>query len=99
MKVIQPNCRVQFTAEDIEFIIAHLSKKAGDKEHLVELLTDIETRDQILDDESLFRAMLENCACLKISTHFYFYVLVRHVLRRTGIQDRDVADYVAEMLT
>src|SRR5207237_5632101 len=36
--------------------------------------------------------------CLKISTHFYFYILVRHVLRRTGIEDRAVADYVAEIL-
>jgi hypothetical protein len=98
MKLIQPNCRIQFTAEDVEFIISHLSKKPGDANSLIQLLTDPDTRDQILDDAGLFHAMLENCACLKISTHFYFYVLVRHVLKRSGIEDRAVADYVAEML-
>jgi hypothetical protein len=47
----------------------------------------------------LFRALLEQTGCLRVSNHFYFYVLVRNVLRRAGIQDRAVADYVAEMLT
>jgi len=28
-----------------------------------------------------------------------FYVLVRHVLRRSGLDNRNVADYVAELLT
>src|SRR4029077_18975140 len=34
-----------------------------------------------------------------VSTRFYFYILVRHVLRRSDIQDRAVADYVAEVLS
>jgi hypothetical protein len=98
MKLIQPNCRVQFTAEDIDFIVSILGKRLGDAECLVKLLADEETRDQILDDEALFRAFLEFRGCLRVSSHFYFYVLVRHVLRRSGIQDRVVADYVAEVL-
>ena len=35
---------------------------------------------------------------MRVSTHFYFYVLVRHVFKRSGIEDRVVADYVAEVL-
>src|SRR5436190_10584230 len=98
MKVIQPNCRVQFTAEDVRFIVSILGAKTGDTACLVKLLTDEESRDLILDNEALFLALLEHRGCLKVSTHFYFYVLVRHVLRRTGIEDRQVADYVAEVL-
>src|SRR4026209_1475956 len=98
MKVIQPNCRIQFTAEDIDLIVSTLHPKAGDHQCLVKLLTDEETRDLILDNEALFHALLEHRGCLKVSTHFYFYVLVRQVLRRTGIEDRAVADYVAEIL-
>jgi hypothetical protein len=98
MKVIQPNCRVQFTAEDIAFILAVLGKK-DDGPSLVALLTDLETRDLILDNDALFHALLEQRGCLRVSSHFYFYVLVRHVLRESGIEDRSVADYVAEMLT
>jgi hypothetical protein len=99
MKVIQANCRVQFTANDVDFILSVLGKKGGAAESLVLLLADPETRDLILDDEMLFRALLEQGGCLRVSPHLYFYVLVRHVLRRSGMQDRRVADYVAELLT
>lgn len=98
MKMIQPNCRVQFAAEDIDFILSVLGKKIGTAECLTKLLADEETRDIILDDDELFRALLERGGCLRVSTHFYFYVLVRNVFRRSDIQDRAVADYVAEVL-
>src|SRR5437773_2984822 len=74
MKVIQPNCRVQFTAEDIDFILSVLRPKVGNAECLVKLLTDEESRDLILDDEALLRAVLEHRSCLRISAHFYFYI-------------------------
>src|SRR5712671_5294241 len=99
MKVIQPNCRVQFTAEDIDFILNVLRPKVGNAECLVKLLTDEESRDLILDDEDLLRAILEHRSCLRISTHFYFYILVRQVFRRSHIMERGVADYVAEVLS
>ena len=98
MKMIQPNCRVQFAAEDVEFVLSVLGGNTGDAGCLVKLLTDEEARDTILDDERLFHALLERCGCLRVSSHFYFYILVRHVFRRAGIQERTVADYVAELL-
>ncbi len=98
MKVIQPNCRVQFTAEDIDFILSVLQPGASSPASLVQLLADESSRDLILDDEKLFQAVLERRNCLQISTHLYFYILVRQVFRRGGIEDRNVADYVAEML-
>src|SRR5437762_12630449 len=99
MKLIQPNCRAQFAAEDIDFILSVLGRKIGTAECLVKLLADEETRDLILDDEALFHALLEHRGCLQVSTRFYFYILVRHVFRRSDIQDREVADYVAEVLS
>jgi hypothetical protein len=99
MKMIQPNCRVQFAAEDIEFILSVLDKKPGNTECLINLLADEETRDSILDDDHLFHALLERGGCLKVTSRFYFYILVRHVFRRSGIDNRNVADYVAELLT
>jgi hypothetical protein len=98
MKLIQPNCRVQFTAEDVDFIISILGDRTGDKACLVSLLADENSRDLILDDDALFRAFLEQRGCLRVSNHFYFYVLIRHVLRQASIEDRAVADYVAEVL-
>ncbi|MGV3756674.1 MAG: hypothetical protein ACO1QS_14925 [Verrucomicrobiota bacterium] len=98
MKVIRPNCRVQFTAEDIDFVLHILSPGTDPNPSLIRLLADEETRDHILDDERLYQSLLQGSGCLQVSTHLYFYVLVRRVLRKAGIEDRRVADYVAELL-
>ncbi|HTL18418.1 MAG TPA: hypothetical protein VL793_14375 [Patescibacteria group bacterium] len=98
MKLIQSNCRAQFAAEDIEFILSVLGGKIGTAECLIKLLADEESRDLILDDEALLHALLERRGCLNVSSRFYFYILVRNVFRRSDIQDRAVADYVAEVL-
>jgi hypothetical protein len=99
MKLIQPLCRSRFDADDIAFILSVLGRKAGNADWLVRLLSDEESRDQILDDEALLKALLERGGCLKVSTRLYFYLLVRHTLRRSGIDDRVVADYLAEMMS
>ena len=96
--MVQANCRVQFTAEDIEFILEVLRPKVNSRDCLIQLLSDEESRDVILDNEALLHAILEHRNCLRISTHFYFYILVRQVFRRSGIEERKVADYVAEVL-
>jgi hypothetical protein len=98
MTLIQPNCRVQFTSDDLDFIILTLGKQPNDRELLQQLLADEETRDLILDDEKLLRAILENRGCLRVSNRLYFYVIVRNVLCKAGIEDRGVADYTAELL-
>ncbi|MBL9170887.1 MAG: hypothetical protein JNN07_24355 [Verrucomicrobiales bacterium] len=103
MKVITPNCRVQFTAEDVEFITKVLDRDGNrDSERascLTELLADEASRDVLLDNEALLQALMDLRGCLRISSHCYFYILVRHALRRAGIQEREVADYIAEVLS
>ncbi|HEX3798496.1 MAG TPA: hypothetical protein VH413_07330 [Verrucomicrobiae bacterium] len=99
MKMIQPNCRVQFTAQDVDFILQVLGRKIGTADCLVKLLADEDSRDLILDDETLFHALIEQRGCLRVSSRFYFYMLVRHVFKRSDLNDRALADYVAEVLT
>lgn len=65
---------------------------------LTELLSDEEARDMILDDPDLLKAIQNRPDCLKISWHLYFYILVRSGLLSIGLKDREVADYVAEVL-
>jgi hypothetical protein len=99
MKVIRANCRYQFTPADYEFIAGVLPTGSGsDPRRLIRLLEEGDSFDSILDDPRLFRAVLDLKGCLTISLHLYFYVLVRHSLLREDIRDRDVADYVAELL-
>jgi hypothetical protein len=96
--MIQANCRARFTAADFEFVVRTLARSQTDHVSLVDLLSDAETRDAVLDNPRLIDAILSNAGQLQISSHFYFYVLARHVLRDAGITDRKLCDYVASLL-
>ena len=96
--MIQANCRERFTADDFDFVVRTLSKSERDGVNLVNLLTDAEARDAILDDPRLVQSVLADGAPLCISPQLYFYVLIRHVLKETGMNDRAVSDYLASLL-
>jgi hypothetical protein len=96
--MIQANCRARFTAEDFQFIVRTLARSQTDQVSLVDLLSDSETRDTVLDHPRLVDAILCGTKHLAISSEFYFYVLARHVLKRAGIHDRKLCDYVASLL-
>ncbi|MEM7394087.1 MAG: hypothetical protein AAF492_17240 [Verrucomicrobiota bacterium] len=99
MNVIRPNCRVQFQPRDMEFLLSILGRdEPSEQEALSELLADDAVLDDLLDHDDLFHRLLEDHHCLNISSRFYFYILVRHTLKETGLDDREVADYVAELL-
>jgi len=96
--MIRANCRERFTAEDFDFVVRTLARSRTDHVSLADLLSDAETRDSVLDNPRLVDAILSNGGQLCISSHFYFYVLARHVLRDGGINDRKLCDYVASLL-
>ncbi len=100
MKVIRPNCRAQFTPADYEFVstVLALPIQGQESERIYRLFKDQESLDQMLDHPRIFRALLDTRSCLSVSMHFYFYVLVRNVLLKEDILEREVADYVAEVL-
>jgi len=98
MHVVQPCCRARLTAEDLELVRSILATEDKQRQNLDRLLTEEETRDLVLDHPALVRALLEARTCLPVSTRLYFYVLVRHVLLQGGLDDRSLADYLAEML-
>jgi hypothetical protein len=96
--MIQANCRERFTADDFDFVVRTLSRSERDGVNLVNLLTDAEARDAILDDPRLMQSVLADGAPLSISPQLFFYVLIRHVLKETGLNDRTVSDYLASLL-
>jgi hypothetical protein len=97
MKLIRPNCRLRFTSTDINFLVSILCT-SDSPSSLQKLIKDIDMLDLLLDDERLFHALLDRPEWFGISSHFYFYILVRHALKQAGLDDRSVADYVAELL-
>lgn len=96
--MITPNCRERLTAADFEFIVRTLSHRRSEDAPLAELLTDSEIRDSLLDSDTLFQAVVEAGATLHISPQFYFYVLLRHVLKEHHVDSRDTCDYLASLL-
>jgi hypothetical protein len=97
--MITPNCRERLTAADFEFIVRTLSRRRNqDAAPLADLLTDAETRDTLLDHDALFQAVIEAGSTLRISPQFYFYVLLRHVLKEHDIASRETCDYLAALL-
>ena len=98
MHLVQPNCRSKLSEADIAFIISVFQAGQAESEALMKLLADGDTRDLLLDEKTLFHALLESPAYLRISLNLYFYVLVRNVLKAAGIDDRALADYIAAVL-
>lgn len=96
--MIRANCRARFTAADFDFIVRTLARSRSDSVSLVDLLSDSEIRDSILDHPKLVEMILNNAGQLRISSQFYFYVLARHVLKQAGIGDRKLCDYVGSLL-
>lgn len=98
MNVVRANCRNQLTAEDVTFLMRVFGQEPDDSSFLNLLLADEPARDQMLDDPIVYNTLTHSNHCLSISSHLYFYVLVRNVFSRSGIEDREVADYVASLL-
>jgi hypothetical protein len=96
--MIRANCRERFTAADFDFVVRTLSRSVTDHVSLVDLLSDADTRDAVLDNPRLVDAILSSAGHLQISSQFYFYVLARHVLQRAGLNDRKLCDYIASLL-
>jgi hypothetical protein len=96
--MVRANCRERFTAADFDFVVRTLARSQTDHVSLVDLLSDVETRDSVLDHPRLVDSILSNARHLCISSQFYFYVLARHVLRQAGIVDRKLCDYIASLL-
>lgn len=83
---------------DLEFILDTLTETASARGSLLHLLADPEEIDRILDSERLFITVLESGGYLRLSTRLFFYLSVRRALRDRGMDDRDLADYLACML-
>lgn len=96
--MLQPNCRNQLTAEDFGFVVRALARSEGDAVSLQDLLLDEETRDAVLDHDEVFRHLMEQTGCLRVSPALYFYVTTRRTLLRAGLDERTVTDYIASIL-
>ena len=98
MRLVIPRCRQLLTREDEDFLAETLAVSSTSRAAVCELLADPPMRDLLLDEDSLLYRLLESPQSLAVSPQLYFYVLVRHGLKNDGVDDRDLADYLASLL-
>jgi hypothetical protein len=92
------SCRDRLTSGDLQFVADSLSRQANDRVSLESLLGDEETRNTLLDQASLYLCITDSPSFLSVSPYLYFYVLTRKTLVQHGIDDRELADYIASLL-
>jgi len=83
---------------DILFIQSCLCQSESESDGLLQLLIDPETVDSILDHPKLLQTVLESVQQLTLSPRLYFYLLTRHSLKQSGINEPDLADYISGVL-
>tara|TARA_B100001248_G_scaffold261923_1_gene255001 strand:+ start:27734 stop:28408 length:675 start_codon:yes stop_codon:yes gene_type:complete len=97
MHLGQQYCRSHLTEADRAFVGEVLSDQIDPQDEAI--WQDEAQRDALLDDDLLFQEVLDCREILPVSLELYFYVLLRHVLRSTPLDERCVADYLACSLT
>ena len=96
--MIKGQARLKLNAEDLQFIVAALCRQGEREQTLHRLLLDEEMRDAMLEHPRLLEYLLHYGHTTAISPFLYFYILVRQALKKHDIDEREVADYVAELL-
>lgn len=91
----RPGCWYRFSAADWQFIRDALALTQRDRDGLAALMDDPDAVKMIIDHPKLFEAMFMNRRAAFLSPEFFFFVLVRQTLKRAGVEDLEVADYMA----
>ncbi|MBW3552849.1 MAG: hypothetical protein KY466_05035 [Gemmatimonadetes bacterium] len=95
--MILPNVRASFGRPEAGTIIGMLAgSDTAARERLSDRIRD-EGFDAVLDDPRTLNAVLTGGPDVRPS--LIFYVMVRHALLETGIDDRTLADYLAALLS
>ena len=96
--MIRANTRGRLTAADLQLVVLLLSRGSAHKRVSLERRLASEGPDGLLDSPELLERLLTVRTMLVPSEALFFYVLVRQALRGAGVDDRDLADYLAALL-
>ena len=96
--MIRANTRGRLTAADLQLVLLLLSRGSAHRRAYLERRLAAEGPDPLLDAPDLLERLLTVRTMLVPSEALFFYVVVRHSLRRAGVDDRELADYLAALL-
>lgn len=98
MNAVATSCLERLRSRDFNFIEESFSGARGSPGEFESLYSDTDSLVALLDHEVVFRAVTELAYPLSISPELYFFVLVRRSLKHAGIEEVEIADYVAATL-
>ena len=96
--MILPNVRVSFESGEIETLLSVLEERTRRNRRLWEGQLAEEGLDSLLDHPATFSAVMKNRRVSTLSPRLTFYVMVRHTLLESGLDNPQIADYVAALL-
>ena len=96
--MMRGNSRRHMTGADLQLVILLLSRGSAHRRAYLERRLASEGPDPLLDAPDLLERLLTVRTMLVPSEALFFYVAMRHTLRGAGIDDRELADYLAAML-
>jgi hypothetical protein len=96
--MIRADIRGRLRAADLQLVILLLSRGSARRRASLERRLATEGPDALLDAPELLERLLAVRTVLVPSPPLFYYVLVRHGLRRAGVDDRELADYLAALL-
>ena len=96
--MIRADLRSRLTAADIDLVILLLSRGSVARRADLERRLQIEGPDALLDVAELPERLNAVRTMLVPSPALFLYVVLRHMLLGRGVDDRDLADYLAAMI-
>lgn len=91
------NCSDRFQKQDFLFLASIVAQR-GDTQAFRKFVSEKEELLNIIDKEQVFLTLIESPSLLDISAEFYFYVLARHSLLRSGITSIPLAEFIGAVL-
>lgn len=95
--MIVANTRAGLTRDDARLALALLGQAGGDADQSEDRMRE-DGIDAVLDDPRLLAALVQSGLGRAASLRLFLYVVVRHALLQSGLDDRPLADYAASVL-
>ena len=96
--MILANVRSRLGAADLRLTVLALGRYRPERRARYDAVLATEGPDALLDDPDLLDALLALRSLAQPSALLFVYVAVRHAVHAAGIDDRELADYLAALL-
>ncbi len=96
--MIVPNVRASFGSGEIELLLRLLERETRRGRRYWERRLSVEGVDSLLDRPESFSGLMKGGRVGAVSAKLAFYIMVRHTLLDSGLDDRNIADYIATLL-